>query len=381
MQFPDEQVEPLTTARQDDHHCAMQDSVSGLSETLRQVSVHARRAVARQAIAAVAANGGTVPSPQELTVTFDTRHEGVELSHPRAGDESGCATIILRGELPSLTVDETAFAVVLPVDGGPQSFRVPFLALRSFSDPSAGYGLAFDAVPTGEREYAQSVLETAMELLGPVMAGAPIDHAGTERNVDRAVLCVALSRLEDGTGLPDDEHYLVTVDPGHAGVRLPAAIVGQGVRPVTLTIGKASFVRTALRSFEAEVPVGNGLTRCIVPYPAVTEFSAPTAGLSWRFAPAAIPASPPQKRRPLMDRFIASSGHLIHKLKAKDSTGRWAYYFVYIPEEKERDFFTAIKGDGMIDLEDYGKVVASCYGEQPTHEVAAYLKERYGLTL
>ena len=26
------------------------------------------------------------------------------------------------------------------------------------------------------------------------------------------------------------------------------------------------------------------------------------------------------------DKIIAKKGHLIHKLKAKDSTGRWAYF-------------------------------------------------------
>jgi hypothetical protein len=32
----------------------------------------------------------------------------------------------------------------------------------------------------------------------------------------------------------------------------------------------------------------------------------------------------------------------------------------------------------MIDLETYGKVIASCYGEEPTQEVKDFLKEKYG---
>lgn len=78
------------------------------------------------------------------------------------------------------------------------------------------------------------------------------------------------------------------------------------------------------------------------------------------------------------DREIASKGHLIHKLKAKDTTGRWAYYFVLVQPTREAAFLQAIEGNGVIDIEDYGKVIASSYGEEPTEEVKKFLKEKYG---
>jgi hypothetical protein len=81
------------------------------------------------------------------------------------------------------------------------------------------------------------------------------------------------------------------------------------------------------------------------------------------------------------DRLVARRGHLIHKLKAKDSTGRWAYYFVLVMPDREAEFLAAIAGDGTIELDDYGKVVASCYGEVPSIEVAEYLKEKYGFEI
>lgn len=83
-------------------------------------------------------------------------------------------------------------------------------------------------------------------------------------------------------------------------------------------------------------------------------------------------------RRSFVDQIIAKKGHLIHKLKAKDTTGRWAYYFVLVEAPREAAFMKAIEGDGTLDLEEYGKVVASCYGEEPTPELREYLKERYG---
>jgi hypothetical protein len=36
------------------------------------------------------------------------------------------------------------------------------------------------------------------------------------------------------------------------------------------------------------------------------------------------PGFTPKPKRSFTDQVIARSGHLIHKLKAKDATGRWA---------------------------------------------------------
>ena len=77
------------------------------------------------------------------------------------------------------------------------------------------------------------------------------------------------------------------------------------------------------------------------------------------------------------EREIARKAHLIHKIKAKDSTGRWAYYFVLVEQLKERQFLKAISGEGMVDLESFGKVIASNYGEEPSEDVKRTLKERY----
>jgi hypothetical protein len=89
--------------------------------------------------------------------------------------------------------------------------------------------------------------------------------------------------------------------------------------------------------------------------------------------------SPPAPRkRSYTEQIIASRGHLIHKLKAKDTTGRWAYYFVLVQPHRERAFLKSIEGDGIINLEDYGQVIASCYGEAPTEEIKEFLLEKYG---
>lgn len=83
-------------------------------------------------------------------------------------------------------------------------------------------------------------------------------------------------------------------------------------------------------------------------------------------------------KRSFVDKIIAKKGHLIHKLKAKDSTGRWAYYFVLVEPTREQAFMDALKSQESIDLEDFGKVIASCYGEEPNDQVKALLKDKYG---
>lgn len=78
------------------------------------------------------------------------------------------------------------------------------------------------------------------------------------------------------------------------------------------------------------------------------------------------------------DRLVSERGHLIHKVTATDSRKRRAYYFVLVSKTNEAAFMAAIDGDGMIDLEDYGRVIASCYGEKPDEETRLLLKKRYG---
>jgi hypothetical protein len=77
------------------------------------------------------------------------------------------------------------------------------------------------------------------------------------------------------------------------------------------------------------------------------------------------------------DDYIKFNGHNVHKLKAKDTTDRWAYYFVLVEPENEHSFMNAIKGDGIIDIEHFGNVIASCYGEGPSDEIKEYLKLKY----
>ena len=80
-------------------------------------------------------------------------------------------------------------------------------------------------------------------------------------------------------------------------------------------------------------------------------------------------------------RAISKLGFYVNKLKARDSTGRTAYYFVLVPPHLEAGFNRGITGAGDIDMNNYGMVLASNYGDEPTLEIKNFLKELYGFDL
>jgi hypothetical protein len=81
------------------------------------------------------------------------------------------------------------------------------------------------------------------------------------------------------------------------------------------------------------------------------------------------------------DRVIARQPQCVHSLTARDSTGRQAFYVVFVPGYKERAFLAALRKNESFDLTDYGTILASNYGEEPNDAIRQLLKERYGFDL
>ncbi len=81
------------------------------------------------------------------------------------------------------------------------------------------------------------------------------------------------------------------------------------------------------------------------------------------------------------DREIARRGQLVHKLKAKDSTGRWAFYVLLVAPRKERLFVAALNAGGSMNLASYGTILASNYGDEANADTRAEMKRRFGFDL
>ena len=79
-----------------------------------------------------------------------------------------------------------------------------------------------------------------------------------------------------------------------------------------------------------------------------------------------------------VDRVVAASqSEYFYKVNATDSTGRRAFYYILVDRLKIKSFLS-LQPDGHYDLADYGEIIASGYGEEPSVEAKRLLKKKYG---
>jgi hypothetical protein len=103
----------------------------------------ALRGVARTVLTRVAEEG--LPGEHHFYVSFKTDHPDVGLSPALRDVYPEEMTIVLQNQFWDLSVDDEGFEVMLRFDGQPQHLRIPWLALKSFVDPEAEFGLRFDS--------------------------------------------------------------------------------------------------------------------------------------------------------------------------------------------------------------------------------------------
>ena len=76
-------------------------------------------------------------------------------------------------------------------------------------------------------------------------------------------------------------------------------------------------------------------------------------------------------------KVLNDSGSLVF-LTSKQNDGYKAYYYLLLSQSNKRKFFEDIKELADINLEDYGQIVATGWGE-PSAEVKQAIKEKYKL--
>ena len=94
---------------------------------------------------------------------------------------------------------------------------------------------------------------------------------------------------------------------------------------------------------------------------------------------AAMPADQPIGS--FVDREIARNWHRVEQMTARDSTGQRACYFLYIPPHRKDALMRALDSGAMIDLEQFGDVIASNYGSAPSPETRQLIKNRFGINV
>lgn len=104
--------------------------------------------VIRDVLERVARDG--LPGEHHFFITFDTRHEGVELAdwlHERYPEEM---MIVIQNWYDDLSVDRDGFAITLNFGDAPERLRIPFDAIATFVDPSVEFGWRFEQTEDDE---------------------------------------------------------------------------------------------------------------------------------------------------------------------------------------------------------------------------------------
>ncbi len=87
---------------------------------------------------------GELPGDHHFFITFDTNHPGVDIApwlRERYPDEM---TVVMQHWFDNLVVLEDRFSVTLNFGDQPEPLVIPFLAIKTFVDPSVEFGLRFD---------------------------------------------------------------------------------------------------------------------------------------------------------------------------------------------------------------------------------------------
>jgi hypothetical protein len=102
----------------------------------------ALRGVLRRVLSDAAEHG--LPGEHHFFITFLSTAEGVKLSPRLLAQYPQEMTIILQHQFWDLVVTEDRFEVGLSFGGIPERLVVPFNSIKSFSDPSAPFGVQFE---------------------------------------------------------------------------------------------------------------------------------------------------------------------------------------------------------------------------------------------
>lgn len=84
-----------------------------------------------------------------------------------------------------------------------------------------------------------------------------------------------------------------------------------------------------------------------------------------------------QKKGSFVSALFGSRPDCIFLVKGKDTTNRPAWYYVMVDKSK-KDTFEHIEGKQSLNLNDYGTILHSGYGDEPPPEMKKKMEDEYG---
>jgi len=85
-----------------------------------------------------------LPGEHHFFISFDTTHPGVDIPDHLRERYPDAMTIVLQDWFEDLVVTKDRFSVRLNFGDVPETLVVPLMAVQTFVDPSAEFGLRFD---------------------------------------------------------------------------------------------------------------------------------------------------------------------------------------------------------------------------------------------
>ena len=109
------------------------------------------------------AEAGELPGDHHFFITLDTMYPGVQVPDwlvDRYPDEM---TIVVQHWFENLNVTEEGFAITLNFRDSPEPLYIPFLAMRTFVDPSVEFGLRFEHIEEDVPEESEAPMHENAE--------------------------------------------------------------------------------------------------------------------------------------------------------------------------------------------------------------------------
>ncbi|KIC44343.1 hypothetical protein RA28_15495 [Ruegeria sp. ANG-S4] len=120
----------------------------------------AMRGLIKTVLTDVAQNG--LPGAHHFFITFDTRQDGVEIADWLRDRYPEEMTIVMQHWFENLEVGDSGFSITLNFGDAPEPLYIPYMAIKTFVDPSVEFGLRFES-PEDEDE-ADFVPEESIEV-------------------------------------------------------------------------------------------------------------------------------------------------------------------------------------------------------------------------
>ena len=90
------------------------------------------------------ASVGKLPGDHHFFITFNTMHPEVEIADWLSDRYPNEMTIVVQHWFDNLKVTDDGFSITLNFGDNPEPLYIPFMALRTFVDPSVEFGLRFE---------------------------------------------------------------------------------------------------------------------------------------------------------------------------------------------------------------------------------------------